>query len=351
MKENQFIDFMGLRLDKRKLTLPQKFMHYYEKHRNLRVGIGIAVGVVMTANLAILYPGSNNFVQRKLKEFSASSFIQFSYMKALFLETSPQWKNALGTVDYYAEKFPRDNIQNPYIMAQCIDLISQSFKRSLNGDITLFFSSLQSFGFILIKIVDQNTKLFTNRDLKAALINSFSELCKFTKGEDRLKEEFKEEYSVLSNIYTGFLLISEIGNLDEKDKAYKSLQQILEKFDELKEYARNEECAKRFFTDTNNENAIIRHNALASIKLLAEDKETAIYFLQKKLLSNLIAKVMVKYPDIVEDLNAIIHVINQHESPLWINEELKTEKERIKKFLSPSSKPIQNELSILLKHK
>lgn len=73
MKHNGFIDFMGLRLDRRNLTYSQKLLHFYEKNKNIRVGLGLAMGVAMAVNLTLAFPGSEFYFQKRLKEFSASS--------------------------------------------------------------------------------------------------------------------------------------------------------------------------------------------------------------------------------------------------------------------------------------
>lgn len=201
-----------------------------------------------------------------------------------------------------------------------------------------------------------NPKLFRNKDLRSALINSFLELCKLEKIDDRLAliSPGKNEYDPIANIYTAFLLICEVGENQDKINAYNSLITLLNKVTVVAGYAQTEECVRRFFTDTNDQSPLIRYNALNILKTLLEHQEIGVYFVQRKLISNLITKILAKYPESADDINEILKATNNyasHSPDLWKSPELSEERKRIKSLkigdLNPS---VKGELEILLKH-
>ena len=107
-KQGEFLHNMDLNLDRRKFTVWQKFMHYYEKNKKLRLAFGTGLGVVMGINLLILLPGKRIMSQSWLKEVSGKTFLQAYYFKAVFLEGEADWRSLLDCVGYYSEKFVKD---------------------------------------------------------------------------------------------------------------------------------------------------------------------------------------------------------------------------------------------------
>jgi hypothetical protein len=103
---------MGLN---KKLRFSQKLMHYYEKHRNLRIGFGVAMGTFLSFNFLAVYPGSSIIMQKPIKKFVARSYLQYSYIsnfyiENIFIDSSKAWEKSLIGSLYYLNQFRRDVI-------------------------------------------------------------------------------------------------------------------------------------------------------------------------------------------------------------------------------------------------
>ena len=217
---------------------------------------------------------------------------------------------------------------NPWLTAQGLDCISETLQRCSNNP-GLYFYCLHTFGHLLVSITAQNIKLFKNPELKASLMNCFQQLAKNSAWEDKLTSLTgidEVEYSVFTQVFSGFLVLCELGDI-AKIKSYESLVLLLTNNFEARKFAKSEEVVARLFPDTVNQNPRIRHLALETLALLLTDSQNAEFFLNKKLVSNLVSQVLTKFP---ESQNGVLKVLEAAKHPQVWKQVLKEEKQKLK---------------------
>ena len=96
---------------------------------------------------------------------------------------------------------------------------------------------------------------------------------------------------------------------------------------EARKFAKSEEVVARLFPDTVNQNPRIRHLALETLALLLTDSQNAEFFLNKKLVSNLVSQVLTKFP---ESQNGVLKVLEAAKHPQVWKQVLKEEKLKLK---------------------
>lgn len=270
-------------------------MHLYEKNRGVRKGSAIALGTLLTANLLLLMPSSRFPLQREVKVGAAKLYLDFLYVKGLFFERDAEWKAALLGVQYYSDKFKRDQIESASVVETSLQIIRQSLSRAEASGF-LLEEGLNSLGFCLMNVLGQDPQLLREQRIQEELMRIFNSV-------KHLESATQE--TPLNHILSLFLVTCE----QHKAASYELLIEVLRNLPALASFANDEQVIKRLFSDTVHTSQYIRVLSLQVLALLLRAPSLALPYTEHKLLSNLLTSVLSAHPELSPQITAIFALI------------------------------------------
>ena len=298
-------------LDRKRFTSWQRFMHHFEKQRNLRLAVVLGVGAVAVAHILTLIPGTHYMFQREAKETAARGFLKFSYLskfhsEAVAVDTPGEWLAGIKTVDYYVKRFRSDHMLNPWLLATEIDLLTNAVQRSAK-DLSLLYLSFDVLNQALEWLLQDYPKLFRNKDLYDALFACYNAIVAASQVPDKLALAAGVTLEEQGN-WAGFVTLTLVLYQFRQDvSVHVRLLQGLETVATPRPWMyrlESDDLMEVLFRNTHSEVQTLR--AVSLRLLLAATNAGAPQYLSNRLLSNLIAHVLPTHPDLLPTLDQLL---------------------------------------------
>lgn len=319
-------------LDKKRFTSWQRFMHHFEKQRNLRLAVALGVGAVAVANVLTLIPGTRYMFQREAKEATARGFLKFAYLskfhsEAIVVDTPGEWLAGIETADYYVKRFRSEHMLNPGLLATQIDMLTNAVQRS-EKNLSLLYCSFDVLNQAIEWVLQDYPKLFRNKDLYEALSACFNAIVAAAKVPDRLALAAGVTPEEQGN-WAGFVTLTLVlYRFREDASAHVQLLQGLETVAAQRPWMyrlESSDLMEVLFRNTHSEVQPLR--AISLRLLLAATQAGALQYFSSRLLSNLITHVLPTHPDILPALDQLLTTAQAID---WSSANLAEERARLK---------------------
>ena len=327
-------------LDRKRFTSWQRFMHHFEKQRNLRLAVVLGIGAVAVTNVLTLIPGTRYMFQREAKEATARGFLKFAYLsnihsEAVAMDTPGEWLAGVKTAGYYVKRFRSERMINPVLIATEIDLLTNAVQRS-SKDLSLLYSSFDVLNEALEWVLQDYPKLFRNKDLYDAISACFNAIVAAAQVPDHLAQTAGVTLEEQGN-WAGFVtLILVLYRFRQDTSAHVLLLQGLETVATQRPWMyrlESTDLMEVLFRNTHSEEQALRATSLRL--LLTATRAGAPQYLSNRLLSNLITHVLPTHPDILPTLDQLITAAQSFD---WSSAPFSEERSRLK-ALDPSQLP------------
>lgn len=203
---------------------------------------------------------------------------------------------------------------------------------------------------LLNSIFTHQPELLRVDDVLAALQGLFTVLSTAQSDSEKLPNVGQDRQVWLSFVSLFIVLHDYLRFSQDKAKLYESFAIATQNKPWLSKYLADEDVIRALFTDTTSKTPTVQQGALKQISLAMNSSSVTQSYLSKRLLSNLISRVLPQNLETKASILTIMKTAASHTEEIWTLDESKTERSRLKALLETELEPeIKMQVALLLK--